>query len=532
MGTPVYPGFSRAVAWMLLIGACVAGSARADEGERPAIPEKLPADIFGKLPFVDEPVLSPSGDRVAARINNKGVSLLGVLDLRGNGKPPTLIPTGKYEILWTRWAGNDRLLIGFVGDVHSARIKGRISRLMLYDLPRKELRYLAMKAQDLVGDNVIHIAEDGSFILVSVARDPWSYPLVFRVDLSSDEWVSVVPQKQFITTWIADPTGVVKIGSGLEYRKIKWVYRESPDDEFRTVARQDMEVGEAEYEDIRIPGRGQGGFVLSNARTGRLALYDFDLKNFELGTLLFEHPTADLESIHLSEDGSKVEGVSYTDDRERIVWFDEHMKKVQKEIDDALNGRVNMVTSSSKDRRKFIVWTGAANDPGYYYYYDLDTGALSRLGTRYDALRGKPLAAVNPVAYRSGDGLEVPAYLTLPVGRAPKQLPLIVMPHGGPFARDSWEYNPWVQFLANRGYAVLQPNFRGSTGYGRDYLMKGFGEFGTGMQNDISDGVRWLIREGIADPARVRIMGASFGGYAAMWGAITTPELYSCRRRR
>ncbi|MDP2326316.1 MAG: S9 family peptidase [Gammaproteobacteria bacterium] len=517
-----------AVACLFLALACAASIARANEGERPAIPEKLPAEVFGRLPFVDEPALSPLGDRVAARINSQGVSLLGVLDLRAKAGPPTLIPTGKFEILWTRWAGNDRLLIGFLGDVRSASVKGTISRLMLYDLPKNELRYLAMKAQDVVGDNVIHVAEDGSFILVSVARDPWSYPNVFRVDLASGEWVSVVPQKRFITTWVADSTGVVKLGSGVEYRKIKWVYRESPDDEFKTIGKLDMDVAEAEFNDIRIPRSGQGGFVLSNARTGRLALYEFDLKKFELGKLVFGHPTADLDSIQFSDDGSAVEGAFYTDDRHRVVWFDGHMKEVQKEIDDALKGRVNLVTGSSKDRSKFIVWTGTANDPGHYYFYDRDTGVMTRLGTQYDALKDKPLAPVSSVSYRSRDGLEIPSYLTLPVGRNPRNLPLVVMPHGGPFARDSWRYDPWVQFLANRGYAILQPNFRGSTGYGRDYLEKGFGQYGTGIIDDISSGVRWLISEGIADPARVCIMGASFGGYAAMWGAITAPQLYRC----
>ena len=495
--------------------------------DRPAMPEKLPVELFGRLPFVDGPVLSPSGDRVAAMINSKGVSLLGVLDLRGNGQPPTLIPTGKFDILWCQWAGNDRLLIGFMGDVRSGSVRGRISRLMLYDLPKKELRYIAMKAEDLVGDNVIHVAEDGSFILVSLASDLLGYPEVFRVDLDSGEWVSVVRPKRFIDNWIADSTGMVNLGSGVEYRNIKWVYRERPDEEFKTIGRVNMDADEVEFDKILFR-RGGGGFVLSNARTGRMALYELDLKNFELGKPVFEHPIADVESYQLNEDGSEVEAVFYTDDRQRVVWFDARMKDVQKEIDDALPNRVNMVIGNSRDRTKFIVSAGAANDPGHYYFYDRTAGVMTRLGIRYDALNGKTLAPVKPVTYRSRDGLEIPSYLTLPVGRIPKGLPLIVLPHGGPFARDSWKYDPWVQFLANRGYVVLQPNFRGSTGYGRDYLAQGFGQFGTGIQNDISDGVRWLVSDGIADPKRVCIMGASFGGYAAMWGAITTPQLYRC----
>jgi dipeptidyl aminopeptidase/acylaminoacyl peptidase len=124
--------------------------------------------------------------------------------------------------------------------------------------------------------------------------------------------------------------------------------------------------------------------------------------------------------------------------------------------------------------------------------------------------------------------LQIPAYLTLPRGLDPKNLPLIVMPHGGPFARDEWGYDVWVQFLANRGYAVLQPNFRGSTGYGKDYVDKGAGQWGRGMQDDIDDGAKWLIERGIADAKRICIMGASFGGYAAMWASVRNPDIYRC----
>ena len=521
-------GKDQFVASVLLAVTLVVSIARADEGLRPSIPEKLPVADFAQLPFVDGPVLSPAGNRVAAKINSAGVTLLGVLDLLGKGKPPILFPTGKYEILWWRWAGNDRLLIGFLGDVNSGFVKGRVSRLMLYDLPKNEVRYLAMKAEGLIGDDVIHIAEDGSFILVSVAKDLVSYPNVFRVDLATDEWVSVVLPRRPVTDWVADSAGVVKLGSGVEYRKIKWVYRESPDEPFKTVGRLELDVAEGGVDDIEFPRGGQGGFVLSNGRTGRLGLYEFNLKRFELGKLVFEHPEVDIDSVKFSADGRQVEGVLFTDDRQRVTWLDDLMKEVQKEIDDALKGRVNMVTSHSADRTKFLVSTGTANDPGHYYFYDRNAAVMTRLATRYDALNGKVLAPVKPVSYRARDGLEIPSYLTLPVGRTPGKLPLIVMPHGGPFARDSWQYDPWVQFLANRGYAVLQPNFRGSTGYGQGYLEKGFGQYGTGIQDDISDGVRWLVSEGIADASRVCIFGASFGGYAAMWGAITTPQLYRC----
>jgi dipeptidyl aminopeptidase/acylaminoacyl peptidase len=135
---------------------------------------------------------------------------------------------------------------------------------------------------------------------------------------------------------------------------------------------------------------------------------------------------------------------------------------------------------------------------------------------------------MDSVSYAARDGLQIPAYLTLPRGIEAKQLPLIVMPHGGPFLRDEWGYDTWVQFLANRGYVVLQPNFRGSTGYGRDFVVKGEGQWGRTMQDDLDDGVKWLVEQGKVDPKRVCIMGGSYGGYAALWAAARNPEIYRC----
>jgi dipeptidyl aminopeptidase/acylaminoacyl peptidase len=160
--------------------------------------------------------------------------------------------------------------------------------------------------------------------------------------------------------------------------------------------------------------------------------------------------------------------------------------------------------------------------------FDAATRRLDIFASPYSRLQDGDFAAVRPVSYRSRDGLVIPAYLTVPAGRPERDLPLVVRPHGGPFVRDGWSFDPEVQFLASRGYAVLQPNFRGSTGYGRDFVERGYGQLGTGMIDDIDDGVDWLVAQGIADRARVCIMGASYGGYAALWAATRSPERYRC----
>jgi dipeptidyl aminopeptidase/acylaminoacyl peptidase len=159
---------------------------------------------------------------------------------------------------------------------------------------------------------------------------------------------------------------------------------------------------------------------------------------------------------------------------------------------------------------------------------DRKAGRMDPIAQPFTRLANVALAPVSAVHYAARDGLSLPAYLTMPLHRGDKALPLVIMPHGGPFARDDWEYDPFVQFLANRGYVVLQPQFRGSTGYGKAFVEKGYGQWGRKMQDDVDDGVDWLVKSGKVDPRRVCIMGASYGGYAALWGAIRNPEKYRC----
>jgi dipeptidyl aminopeptidase/acylaminoacyl peptidase len=175
-----------------------------------------------------------------------------------------------------------------------------------------------------------------------------------------------------------------------------------------------------------------------------------------------------------------------------------------------------------------LVWSGGADDPGTYYVFDRAARRMEAFASPLEELHGRAFAPVRPVRYTSRDGLTINGYLTLPPGRSERGLPLIVMPHGGPFARVGWDFDNEVQFLASRGYAVLQPNFRGSTGYGRAFVERGYGQFGAGMIDDIDDGVEWLIGQGIVDRSRVCIMGASYGGYAALWAPIRSPDRYRC----
>ena len=258
------------------------------------------------------------------------------------------------------------------------------------------------------------------------------------------------------------------------------------------------------------------GLYLLDVATGKTELVESD-----------PNKKVDFGNASFSDVSNELIATSYEADRNQIYWKD---KKYQADYDflkKKLGDREINFGSSTKDEQKFIVSTYSDVDPGTVWIYDRKTKDLSKLYEIRKMLPREALAPMTTVRYKSSDGLEIPAYLTLPKGVEAKNLPVIVFPHGGPWARDSWGYNTFAQFLANRGYAVLSPNFRASTGYGKKFLNAGNNEWGQKMQDDITWGVKYLVSQGIADPKRVGIMGGSYGGYATLAGVAFTPDLYA-----
>jgi len=236
----------------------------------------------------------------------------------------------------------------------------------------------------------------------------------------------------------------------------------------------------------------------------------------------------DLGNVFISELSKEIIYTSYEDERNRIYWknksFEEDYNLIKKELP---NTDIYF-TSSTTDENYWLLSASADVDPGSTYLYDRKTKKLTFQYRPRPNIPVKDLAEMKAISYKSSDGLEIPAFLTLPKGIEPKNLPVVVFPHGGPWARDGWGYNSYAQFLANRGYAVLSPNFRSSTGYGKKFLNAGNNQWGEKMQDDLTWGVKYLIREGIADSTKIGIMGGSYGGYATLAGVAFTPEVYAC----
>jgi len=219
--------------------------------------------------------------------------------------------------------------------------------------------------------------------------------------------------------------------------------------------------------------------------------------------------------------------VSYYGEKPVRLFFDDDVQQTNDMLEAAFPGQDVRPVTWSKDRNKLVIAVSSSTNPGDYYYFDKENGTLSFLWDRSPWINRNILSPKQPISYIARDGLKIHGYLTIPLNSSGQNMPMVVHPHGGPNARDTFEYDPYVQFLASRGYAVFQPNFRGSTGYGAKHYIIANKQFGKTMQDDITDGVNYLINKGVADRDRIAIFGGSYGGYATMAGLAFTPDLYA-----
>lgn len=492
-----------------------------------AAPPKIPVANFAALPVLSKPVLSPDGRWIAARSTAFGRTKLVVIDADKPDVVRQTINFGERGLALVTWAGNDRLLL----TVQSTDTlwNGRelpFYRLLVIDVSSGAVRVVDRKSRGAFAGDVLYADPTGSWALVSSQDDTGVWPSVKRVDLTTGIASLVEKWRTGVWSWYADDDGVVRAGIAREGRQWTLWYRDKPGEKLRQV-RAKLATDDSSVVDKFI-FRGANSWIVTNERNGRFGLYKFDVNTGAVGDAIFEHPEVDIDEVRYDNATGEVKAITYQDDRYHTKWLEPDMNKLQARLDEALPGSSNLSVDWSTDEKRVLVYSSGGANPGRYYLLDRATSKMHAVVDPYPLIDPALLAEVRTVRYAARDGLSIPGYLTLPKGREAKDLPLIVFPHGGPFYRDSWSYNPIVQFLASRGYAVLQPEFRGSTGYGKSFVSKGYGEWGKRMQDDLDDGVDWLARTGQVDPKRVCIVGASYGGYAAMWGAIRNPERYRC----
>lgn len=336
--------------------------------------------------------------------------------------------------------------------------------------------------------------------------------LLFKNDLNYDSWYN-------------DHNGVIRIATKTDGVNTTYYHRDSAsmpfDSVLTTTYKDNFQIQFFTFDNKNI-------YVASNIGRDKNAIVEYDLKAKKEVNQIYSNPEFDVTSLSYSPRRKVLTMASYTSWKNEDHFLDKEteadyikMRLKFKDYEVSMDGH-----DDAEDG--FIVWTGNDRKAAQYHFYNKKTGDTKLLADAFPWLKEEDMAIMKPIEYKSRDGLTIHGFLTLPKGKEAKGLPVIINPHGGPWARDQWGFNREVQMLANRGYAVLQMNFRGSTGYGKEFWLKGQKQWGRAMQDDITDGVNWLIKDSIADAARVAIYGASYGGYAALAGLAFTPDLYAC----
>ena len=369
------------------------------------------------------------------------------------------------------------------------------------------------------------LKNDDEHTLISMnKRNPRLFD-AYRININSGEMNMIAQNPGNIVGWHTDHDGNLRIAVTSDGVNTSVLYRDTEKDKFQTLVTTNFKES---MSPLFFTFDNKNLYVASNIGRDKTAIYEYDIKNKKHTKLLYEHAEVDVDVLLKSDKRKKITGVRYTIDKRHYHFFDDERKTLQEGLEERLPGYEVVIVSRSKDERKVLVRTYSDRSLGSYYYFNRDTNDFKKLVDISPWLNEDELSEMKPITYKSRDGLTIHGYLTVPKGMRAKDLPVVVNPHGGPWARDTWGYRSEVQFLANRGYAVLQVNFRTSTGYGRKFWEAGFRQWGLAIQDDITDGVEWLIDQGIADPERIGIYGGSFGGYATLAGVAFTPDLYAC----
>ncbi|MBX3702711.1 MAG: S9 family peptidase [Steroidobacteraceae bacterium] len=510
-----------------------------------------PASAFASLPQLAMVCLTPDGQKLAWTNDPGGKPVITIFDL-ATGRDLRQLSIGDYTVRGLDWADNRTLLITIttrrkVFESTVAEREYEFSRTLAVDADGGPVRSLLLgdpEKQSVSGASIVrlHVGKaetiqmssfDFEVTAVRIMTDTrmsagrkdqgWVHSL-FEVNTRTGRGRKVESGSPYTRQWLT-------LADGTPAARSEW----NPENrEFTILARQGRSWkkiyesrGDIEFRLQAMSADGATIFATSDRGGDRTRVWSIPVDGGPI-SVAYEHPEHDV--MHTVDDrftgapaGYQIGGLEQS-----IEWIDPRMLALHKAIARAFPSLRTQVFDRSEDYKRVLVRTEYASNPPVYYLVDMNRGTADTIGETYPALADVALGEMEAIQYPARDGIAIPAYVTTPPGREPRSLPLVVLPHGGPSARDDTGFDYLAQFLATRGYLVLQPQFRGSSGFSAALSRAGDRQWGRGMQDDITDGVKHMIDKGLADPKRICILGASYGGYAALAGAAFTPELYAC----
>ncbi len=504
------------------------------------------ASLFAALPEVAGVEISPGGRYVATKTFINGQYMLVIYDLDNIGASKPVVASPKeMEVNWLHWKSDERLLVSLSFADRRYGIASVETRLFGINPDGSDIKFLVPPrrlSKSGLREDVVQIADrivdflpdDPKHILMQFNAQDNSRPHIYRVNVFTARRALVKSGMRDVVDWTADQQGRPRLAYSLDDQEMleRYLYRTPDGKDWEVLWEHPLDDGAHLSPVLFDRDDPDVAWVRSNHEGSTTGLYRYRFSTRTFVEKVYLNPEVDIDHLIFDPSRRHIVGVGYTVAESRVHWLDPQVGALFEDVRLRIGAEHLYVNSWSTDYRKVIFYAESPDLPGRYYLYDRETKGLQYFAYAYPKLNKLPLAAMRATSYLARDGLEIPAYLSLPAGvttaRPESPLPAIVMPHGGPGARDFSSFDTLVQMFTSRGYAVLQMNYRGSSGYGNEFQGAGHRQWGQAMQDDVTDGTRWLAAEGIADPKHICIVGWSYGGYAALMGAVKEPALYSC----
>ncbi|RZK58628.1 MAG: S9 family peptidase [Pedobacter sp.] len=463
--------------------------------------------------------ISPDGKSISyLKLENKKQNLF-VEDI-ATGKIVQLTHLKEKNISFYSWVSNNELI--YYKEKAGEKFQ---SDLFIIDKQGANERQLNSNAKSRIRVLEDQLIEDKFLLILSNQRDS-TVSDVYRLNVRDGNMSMAAQNPGNITNWMTDSKGKLRMAVSSDGVNQTLWYRENEFQKFKAILSINfkttlMPVAFAEDKPNII-------YAISDVNRDKSALVELDCITGKEKSILFANDTLNVVEAQYSRQKGKIAYVVCETWKKEKHYLDNDAKLLYQKIDELLPKTESRILDRDKNENVFVIRTFTDRNPGSYYLYVASTGKIKKLSDINSSIKEEQMCEMKPISYSTRDGMKINGYLTLPLNKDAKNLPVVVMPHNGPGQRNTWGYNAEVQFLANRGYAVLQINYRGSAGYGKNFYAAGFKQWGGKIQDDIDDGVKWLINEKIANPQKIAIYGNGFGGFIALNSAIQSPKLYKC----
>lgn len=517
-------------------------------------PRDIPVESFAQIPSYRGMKISPDGTHIAYRATLQGRSFILVHPVTDASRPVAIPPFSENEILWFDWANDDYLAVSYSHRGIRTSINGQ-AIFTAKDL--EETRFLGFRRDGANLDDPVVLArpiklrgtgtrfrrsgsppmrqdyvvdwlrDDPDHFLLAVDGDFDGNTELRRVKVKNGRFKVIKDDVRGIQNWVTDQEGEPRFAYGTETGESVGIYFKPGGGSIGVSDADWFQRGMRVLAFEKDPRIGIAVGRLSSD-SDLQSVVRMEVESGKILEVLYEHPDFDAAGFMVDSKTQEFIGVRSPGEKAGYRYFDKSWQVLRQSVDKALPKTDNYFVSMSPDRKYLVILAQSDVESGLYYLWNRNAKSLKMISALYRDLHPTLMSPMQHIQYKARDGLEISGFLTVPKGVEPQDLPLVVIPHGGPFARDGWGFDFLVQMMASRGFAVLQPNFRGSVLQGKAFAEAGKKQWGGKMQDDITDGVRHLIDRGIADPKRVCIVGWSYGGYAALMGAVKTPDLYRC----